>query len=116
MYALQQSLSLEQLQRLINLLAEKDYSAGDYIIQQGQVGETFFILLSGSCDCTISQPDGSEKTVFQPKLFDYFGERALLTSEPRAANVFHTFTRIFNLKFSVLFLPITLLYIGHRKI
>lgn len=80
-------LSLPQLQRLTDLLKDGTYARGDYIIRQGDLGEEFYVLVSGSCDCTINQPDGSEKLVFQPKLYDYFGEKALLSSNPRAANV-----------------------------
>ena len=80
-------LSFPQIQRLTDLLKENTYQAGEYIIRQGDVGETFYVLLEGQCDCTINQQDGTEKIVFQPKVHDYFGEKALLTSSPRAANV-----------------------------
>ncbi len=71
----------------MNVLVEKDFCDGDYIIKQGEQGDTFYILLSGCCECTINQPDGVEKVVFMPKQYDYFGERSLLSLEPRAANV-----------------------------
>jgi cAMP-dependent protein kinase regulator len=80
-------LSFPQIQRLTDLLKENTYQAGEYIIRQGDVGETFYVLLEGQCDCTINQQDGTENIVFQPKVHDYFGEKALLTSSPRAANV-----------------------------
>lgn len=55
--------------------------------QTRHVGENFYILIDGQCACTINQPDGPERLVFVPNLYDYFGEKALLTSAPRAANV-----------------------------
>ena len=47
------SLSIPQFQRLNDLLKEAKYSPGDYIIKQGEIGETFCILVKGSCDCTV---------------------------------------------------------------
>lgn len=59
------SMSNPQLQRLTDLLVEDNFAKGDYIIRQGDMGDTFYLLMSGKCDCTINQPDGSEKVVFQ---------------------------------------------------
>jgi CRP-like cAMP-binding protein/serine/threonine protein phosphatase PrpC len=62
------SMSTSQLQRLTDLLVEDNFAKGDYIIRQGDMGDTFYLLISGKCDCTINQPDGSEKIVFQGNL------------------------------------------------
>jgi len=78
----------QQFQRLADLLNESKFNDGDYIIRQGEAGENFYLLLKGSCDVTINGQDGEpEKTVFHLKESSYFGERALLTSEPRNANI-----------------------------
>lgn len=82
-------LNLTQLQRLTDLLNEADYNKGDYIIRQGEDGDTFYIIVSGNCDCTIGDAKSADppKVVMQLKDYDYFGERALLERKPRAANV-----------------------------
>eukprot|EP01039_Chlorochromonas_danica_P011259 gene11259-12558_t len=81
-------LNVTQMQRLIDLLNEASFRSGDYVIRQGEPGDTFYLLVSGQCDCTINQPDGNPpKVVMQLKEESYFGERALLESKPRAANV-----------------------------
>lgn len=81
-------LSIQQLQRLADLLNECCFNDGQYIIRQGEPGENFYLILKGSCDVTINESDGtSEKTVFHLQENSYFGERALLTDEPRNANI-----------------------------
>lgn len=84
-------LHLAQLQRLTDLLSEEFHAAGSYIIRQGEAGENFYIIVSGTCDCTINNPGGQgSKVVLSLKDNDYFGERALLEAKPRAANVIAT--------------------------
>jgi CRP-like cAMP-binding protein len=84
------SLNAAQIQRLADLMVTVECSDGDYIITQGHVGESFFIIVEGNCIVTLNNPPGSaetEKVVGKLKNNDYFGERALLTSDPRAANI-----------------------------
>ena len=69
------------------LLTEVHFEPGDLIIKQGDVGDTFFIVVSGSAMCTIADARGGEVEVMRLGPNDYFGERALLTGEPRAASV-----------------------------
>lgn len=83
-------LDVTQLQRLVDLLNEGHYKSGDYIITQGEKGETFYIVEHGTCDCVINIPDQPPKTVMKLQESSYFGERALLESKPRAANVIAT--------------------------
>ena len=81
------SLTVGQLQRLTEILTEVTYKPGEYVITQGDVGDTFFIVVEGSAKVVKNISDGGTKdlgTIFQGQ---YFGERALLKDEPRAANV-----------------------------
>ena len=52
------SLSVAQLQRLTDLLGEAEYPAGSRIISQGEVGDAFYLIVSGRCDCSINMPPG----------------------------------------------------------
>jgi hypothetical protein len=54
---------------------------------QGEVGDSFYLITSGSCDCTKTLDNGEEIFLVQRKEHEYFGERALLSNDPRAANV-----------------------------
>jgi CRP-like cAMP-binding protein len=86
-------LNVTQLQRLTDLLNEKTFSAGEMIIRQGDPGDTFYLIERGLCECSINpnpatDPPGTPaKVVMTLKDHSYFGERALLESKPRAANV-----------------------------
>lgn len=75
------------------------YNQGDYIIRQGEKGDTFFIICSGTVRVTINEgeaiaPGANNNTVFsQGKLIrtqnkgEFFGERALQGEEIRSANI-----------------------------
>ena len=72
--------------KLTEAFTEVKVQAGDYIIQQGQDGSDLFLLQEGEAYASIDK-DGTEQTVMEYGIGDYFGERALLMNEPRAANV-----------------------------
>lgn len=64
------------------------FKAGDYIIKKGDEGKDLFFLLEGEAFASKVLEGGStEQEVKVYKVGDYFGELALLNSEPRAANV-----------------------------
>lgn len=86
------TLTQSQLERLANNLSEVTFQDGDYIINQGDVGNTFYVIQEGAVICTIWEEDpGTKKKmsreVLRLKRNQYFGERALLNDAPRAANV-----------------------------
>ncbi|CAL1144712.1 unnamed protein product [Cladocopium goreaui] len=80
-------LAAEKLQ-VAKALMEKHFSKNDVIITQGDPGTTFYILFEGDVAVSI---DGDEKARLQASeergTAQYFGERALLRNEPRAATV-----------------------------
>ena len=54
---------------------------------QGDLGDTFFILKEGRALVTQTSSSGREKKLRHMEEYSCFGERALLTAEPRSANV-----------------------------
>ena len=109
-----QCLNLQQIQRLADLLTEDTFPANHYIIKQDEIGDNFYLIVKGNCICTVNNNNNEIKTneirlndtksnetksnaandtnpnetiVMYLKDNDYFGEKALLTSNPRAANV-----------------------------
>lgn len=56
------------------------------IIKQGEEGDKFYLIISGACEWTKKLPDGVIERG-NLRLGDYFGERALITKEKRAATI-----------------------------
>ena len=61
------------------------YPKGHQIITKGEEGEVFYIIEKGSVICTNLSGQQSNNILHAG---DYFGERALIMREPRAADVF----------------------------
>lgn len=81
------SLTPYERSKIADALETKKYPAGTTIIQEGDVGESFYILESGEAEV---YKRGIDKAVNRYKKGDYFGELALLNDAPRAASVVST--------------------------
>ena len=80
-----ENLSDAQLDRIADAATVVRYARGDHIIRKGEEGEVFFIIESGSVICKNMSGDQANNVLHEG---EYFGERALLRREPRAADVF----------------------------
>nr|VZH95894.1 unnamed protein product [Spirometra erinaceieuropaei] len=88
-------LSQHKLHKLADVLEQLCYEQDDYIIRQGEVGETFFIIQSGEVQITQFQdPDQPAKEIRVLGTGDWFGERALYTLEKRSANAVALSTQV----------------------
>ncbi|EEB10042.1 cAMP-dependent protein kinase catalytic subunit, putative [Pediculus humanus corporis] len=81
------SLNTEVLVKMTDLLKLRTYAAGSVILKQGDEGSLFYIITGGTVSVTITQPDGTVKQGPILKTGDFFGEKALLKDEKRAATV-----------------------------
>jgi len=81
--------NLQDWERLTvaDALESVSFEAGEDIVQEGDVGNEFFIVIDGTADVTQKTKDGIVKKVGQLGPSDYFGELALLLDRPRAATV-----------------------------
>src|SRR5690242_162022 len=77
----------ENLAAIIPRLTEKTFPTGTTIIYRGDPGHSMFIILDGTVAVTLRNDEGFEYTLATLKAGDVFGEMALLTGEPRSANV-----------------------------
>lgn len=81
------NLPKEDLSALIPHLTEKIFPAETTIIHRGDPGDSMFMLLDGTVAVTLINDEGVEYTIATMGADDIFGEMALLTGEPRSANV-----------------------------
>mmetsp|Transcript_21313 Transcript_21313/g.49491 ORF Transcript_21313/g.49491 Transcript_21313/m.49491 type:complete len:809 (+) Transcript_21313:73-2499(+) len=81
----------EEKKAVAQALVEMHFTKNEIILQQGEPGNTFYILYDG--EVTVSK-DGREAAKLQAsikeKTAQFFGEQALLNNEPRAATVLVT--------------------------
>ena len=76
-----------QIERLTRRVVERDYKAGEVIVQQGTGGEGFFIIVDGKAEAIHERNDGEKNVVSIFKTTDFFGEFALLSEGMRTATV-----------------------------
>ena len=77
-----------ELGKICDSLKSGVYQKGDYIIKEGEMGDVFYIMEEGKCNATKTlEPGKPEEVINELKEGDYFGERALLSGEPRYANI-----------------------------
>ncbi|XP_078494369.1 cGMP-dependent protein kinase 1-like isoform X1 [Ciona intestinalis] len=88
------SLSENKLLRIADCLEQTTFRMGDYIIRQGDSGDTFYVIQEGKVKVTQNKTGFFNKMKSREEDFlcnmekgEYFGERALLTEDKRAANV-----------------------------
>jgi len=78
----------EILIKIADVMEETVYKEGDYIIRQGGVGDTFFIISQGRVKVT-KKEEGAAEEKFIRNLHkgDFFGEKALSGEDVRTANI-----------------------------
>jgi CRP-like cAMP-binding protein len=84
------SLTDDQIDRIAEAVQLIDFKPGDVIIRKGEAGDkasTFYMVKSGRVICTDIGSGDKKLDDVELSAGAYFGERALLMDEPRAANV-----------------------------
>lgn len=92
-----ENLRPQDVMALFDQLEFVEFSGGDSICAQDDSGDALFIIRSGQC--RVVQHSGKEEHTLRTLTEgEYFGERALLTDEPRSATVVaEDFVRCFRL-------------------
>lgn len=74
--------------KLADAFVERHYSEGEFVIKEGESGSEFYFIQTGEAAATKTIEAGKAPVeVMKYGTGDYFGERALIENEPRAANV-----------------------------
>jgi cAMP-dependent protein kinase regulator len=83
-----ESLDSAKLAKLADALQFRDYNYGDRIIEQGERGTEFFIVVDGTVSVRKRrEPTAAEEDCGSLITGEYFGELALLNNAPRAASI-----------------------------
>lgn len=78
------SSALQDIQRLT---VKKKFTKDTILVQENEMGETMYMILSGRVKVTNVGSDGKEVILSVLTAGDFFGEMALLDDEPRSATV-----------------------------
>lgn len=83
------SLSDEQLFTLCEAMSQAQYTAGEYVFEQGEDGDTFYIVIEGTAAVLRAEPGNPdvERELAMLSEGSFFGERALLKNQVRYAGV-----------------------------
>lgn len=67
------SLQPQERAKIADVLESKTYTEGEDVIKEGEAGEEFYLIESGSAVAIKTGPDGKESVVKQYAKGDYFG-------------------------------------------
>ena len=77
-----------ELMAICDAIKTGTYHKGEYIIKEKEIGDVFYILEEGECVALKEVEAGKPlKEIKRYKKGGYFGERALISGDPRYANV-----------------------------
>jgi len=77
--------------KLSDALKEDKFEKDQFVIREGEMGEKFYFIVEGTAIAT-KRLNGAQDatTVMEYQSGQYFGERALITNDMRAANIIAT--------------------------
>lgn len=81
------ALNETQLKQLADQTAVATYTSGEYLVKQGDPGDSLFIITKGSVSVYVKSADGRSIYANQLNAGDFFGEMSLLTGEARSASI-----------------------------
>merc|ERR1719320_1195718 len=76
----------EEIRLIDNSLVKLNFQQGEVILKQNEEGDRFYLIISGACEWTKILPSGKYESG-ELSMGDYFGERALIKAEKRAATI-----------------------------
>jgi small-conductance mechanosensitive channel/CRP-like cAMP-binding protein len=80
-------LSAEEREVVTKTAIKSLYAPGELILRRGDPGDSMFVIYSGAVEVRLPDREGHTHQVAELKPGSFFGEMALLTGEPRNADV-----------------------------
>ena len=82
------TLTMAQLELMVECMTEEHYHRGDYVFREGDAGETMYVIIKGTAQALRTNPEtGLAESIGVLGLWGFFGERALLRSDTRYASI-----------------------------
>lgn len=82
-----EGLNISELSAIASVTEELDYLADARVIQEGDTGDTLYLVISGNTAVVKKLEDGTEIELDQIAAGDYFGEMALFEDTKRSASI-----------------------------
>jgi CRP/FNR family transcriptional regulator/CRP/FNR family cyclic AMP-dependent transcriptional regulator len=80
-------LSAEDLDTFADMVQFRTFPKGTFVVNQNEVGQSMYLLVSGRVKVSLASPDGKELALNYLEAPAHFGEMALVDAEPRSADV-----------------------------
>ena len=77
----------EQLSQVLATVTERRLPKHQFVVREGEPGDTFFVIASGSVAVVRVGPDGRETILSILKEGDFFGEMSMFDSSMRSASI-----------------------------
>lgn len=85
----------KQMDDLCRNLTVESFANGDVVFKQGDIGDKLYFVLTGACEVVLrhmvnlahGESEMREKVLFKCIQGQHFGERALISDEPRGASI-----------------------------
>ena len=81
------ALSREDVAKVLGKMEDISFHAGETIFSQGDQGDAFYLIQSGTVQVVVESGAGNSEVVAILGPRDWFGEMALLSGEPRSATI-----------------------------
>jgi CRP/FNR family transcriptional regulator/CRP/FNR family cyclic AMP-dependent transcriptional regulator len=80
-------LTAEDLETFAEMVQFRTFPKGAFVVNQNEVGQSMYLLVSGRVKVSLASPDGKELALNYLEAPAHFGEMALVDAEPRSADV-----------------------------
>lgn len=77
----------EEIEMLGEVTQQKKFAEGDIVFDQGDVGDSLYLLVEGAVEVLHKREDGQEHVITVLEAPEFFGEMSLIDKEYRSATI-----------------------------